>query len=181
MNLPILFKLHPLLLLFLFSLLFTHCGKDEIPKSDLVIKDNLFYKKGNDAPFTGREKVRVENKIMEYDIKDGIKHGEFRLYSENGNLEIKGQLDSNRNVGKWQYFYPGGEIESEGYFVNNLSDGKWVWYYPEGEKREEGSYQKGQRVGLWYQFNNNGEVVFKKNFDLEDTLNTAEDSIRTEI
>ena len=158
---------HFSVLIILFSVLFVACGKEEIPKSSLIIKDNLLYKRGSNVPFTGREKAMVDNKIIEYDVKDGLKHGEFRIYSEEGNIEIQGQLDSNRNVGKWQYFYPNGELESEGYFNLDHPDGKWIWNYSDGKRKEEGEYINGNRIGMWYQFENNGEVIFEKNYDLE--------------
>jgi len=167
---------HFSVLIILFSVLFVACGKEEIPKSSLIIKDNLLYKRGSNVPFTGREKAMVDNKIIEYDVKDGLKHGEFRLYSEEGNIEIQGQLDSNRNVGKWQYFYPNGELESEGYFNLDHPDGKWIWNYSDGKRKEEGEYINGNRIGMWYQFENNGEVIFEKNYDLNDTLSTEKDT-----
>jgi len=165
-----------LLLFILFSLLFYSCGKDEIPKSSLIIKGNLLYKRGSEVPFTGRERALVNDKIVEYDVKDGYKHGEFRIFSQDGILEVQGQIDSNRNVGKWEYFYPDGQIESEGYFINDLPQGKWVWNYPDGKRKEEGFYQNGERIGMWYQFENNGEVILEKNYDLNDTLSTEKDT-----
>jgi len=168
MNLLQLIKYFSLLLV-LFLVVITACGKEELPKSSLVVKNNLLYKMGSDVPFTGREKALVENKIIEYDVKDGLKHGEFRIYSEEGNVEIQGQLDSNRNVGKWQYFYPNGEIESEGYFNLDRPDGKWIWNYPDGKRKEEGVYINGNRVGMWYQYDNNGKVTFEYNYELNDT------------
>ena len=160
----------------IFSLLFYSCTKEEIPKSSLILKDNLLYKQGSDIPFTGRERALVENKIVEYDVKEGLKHGEFRIFSEEGKLELQGQLDSNRNVGKWQYYYPNGQIESEGYFVSDLPEGKWTWYYQGGTVREEGIFQKGIRIGMWYQFNNSGEIIFEKKYDLKDSSNALKDS-----
>ena len=145
------------------------CGKDEIPKSTLIIKDNLLYKQGSDIPFTGRERALVENKIIEYDVKDGYKHGEFRIFSEAGILEIEGQLDSNRNVGRWKYFYSNSKVESEGDFVNDKPDGLWIWNYPDGKKKEEGNYVKGERFGLWYGYDSTGKIIFEKNYDLEDS------------
>ena len=171
MNASKLYKL-ALLLVIISSVLFYSCAKEEMPKSSLIIKDNLLYKKGSDVPFTGRERAFVENKIIEYDVKDGYKHGDFRIFSEDGILELQGQIDSNRNVGKWQYYYPSGEIESEGYFVNNVADGKWSWYHRDGTLSEEGIFQNGIRVGMWYQFNNSGEIIFEKNYDIVDSLNT---------
>jgi len=169
----------PLLIFILLSLLFISCSKEETPNSSLIVKDNLLYKRGSNVPFTGREKALVDNKIVEYDVKDGLKHGEFRIFSEDGKLEIRGQIDSNRNVGKWQYFYSSGEVESEGYFNNDRPEGNWIWNYPDGKKKEEGSYHNGERIGMWYQYDNNGEVIFEKNYDLDDTLNTESDTTNT--
>ncbi len=155
------------------------CG-DDIPKSDLVVKDNLIYKKGSDTPFTGREKARVEDKIIEYDIINGIKHGDFMLYYENGTLQIKGKIDSNKNVDKWQYFYPDGSLESEGYFLDDQPEGRWVWYFPNGQLKEEGSYHKGKRVGWWKQFDESGNLIFEDEFEKNDSL-AIEDSLLSNI
>jgi len=156
------------------------CEKNHIPKSDLVIKDSLIYKKGSDTPFTGREKARIEDKIIEYDILNGIKHGEFFLYYEDGTLQIKGKIDSNKNVGKWEYFYPNGEIESQGFFINDMPEGRWTWFYTNGKLKEEGSYHNGRRVGWWKQFDENGNVIFENDFKMSDSL-TVEDSILSDI
>lgn len=161
--------------------LFISCGKDETPKSDLIIKDNLIYKKGSNTPFTGREKARVEDKIIEYDIADGIKHGDFRLYYEDGTLQIKGQIDKNKNIGKWQYFYETGELESEGYFVDDLPEGRWAWFYVNGKLREEGSYHKGNRVGWWRQFDESGKLFFEKEFTPGDSSTVDEDTLASKI
>jgi antitoxin component YwqK of YwqJK toxin-antitoxin module len=167
-------------LLFLSSLLFSSCGKEEIPKSSLIIKDNLLYKRDSNVPFTGREKALVESKIIDYEVKDGYKHGQFRMYYTDGKLELEGQLDSNRNVGKWQYFHPNGVLESEGNFDYDLPDGKWFWYYPDGKKKEEGFFNKGKRIGIWYQYDRDGKIALEKNYDLEDSLNVQQDSLKKE-
>lgn len=156
------------------------CEKNDFPKNDLVIKDSLIYKKGSNTPFTGREKARVENKIIEYEIVDGVKHGEFFLYYEDGTPQIKGTLDNNRNVGKWQYFYQNGELESEGFFVDDKPEGRWVWFYPNGKLKEEGSYHNGQRVGWWKQFDENGNVIFENEFEITDSL-ASEDSMYLDL
>ena len=158
------------------SLFFFSCNKEEIPKSSLIIKDNRLYKIGSNTPFTGRERALVDNEIVEYDVKDGLKHGEFRIFSKEGVPKMQGQIDSNRNVGKWQYFFPDGQLESEGFFVDDKPEGKWVWYYPEGKIREEGNYQKGLRVGDWFQYSSSGSIIYKNHFSLEDSVSSSEDS-----
>ena len=158
------------------SIAFVSCDEKKNSEADLEIKDGLLYKKGSDTPYTGRERAKVENNILEYDVKDGIKHGEFLIYSTEEVLLIKGQLDSNRNVGKWQYFYPTGELEYEGHFVDNQPEGQWFWYYRDGKKREEGNYNAGMRVGVWYQYDHDGEIVFEKDFD--DTSDVSQSNIK---
>jgi len=155
-------------------LLVSSCGKDEKPKSTLVVKDNLLYKQGSNTPFTGKERAFVENKIVEYDVVDGYKHGEFRIFSEDGVIEMEGQLDSNRNVGRWRYYYANGQIESEGLFINDLPNGFWLWNYPDGKKRDEGNYSNGQRVGVWYHYDSTGKLIFEINYDSGDTLKRTE-------
>ena len=110
----------------------TFCAEEYIPETSLEMRDTLIYKKGSNVPFTGREKAKVKDKVIEYHVVNGFRHGEFIIYYENGNMQIKGQLDKNRNVGKWQYFYESGEIESEGFFVDNQPEGKWIWYFQSG-------------------------------------------------
>jgi len=164
------FKIPSLIILLFLSIILTSCGKEEVPKSSLVIKDNLLYKKGSDVPFTGREKAKVEDKIIEYDVKNGYKHGDFILYFENGNIAMQGQLDSNRNIGKWSYYFPDGKLESEGYFNLDIPDGKWIWYFPGGKLKEKGEYNNGVRIGIWRQFDENGKLTFEHNYELTDSV-----------
>jgi antitoxin component YwqK of YwqJK toxin-antitoxin module len=145
------------------------------PESKLELKDSLIYQKGSDTPFTGREYARIENKIIEYDVVNGVKNGEFRLYYEDGELEIKGNLVNNMNEGRWQYFYESGQVESEGDFIDNLPEGTWRWFYRSGNLREEGLFQKGKRIGLWKQFDEMGTVIEEKEYLLSDSLNTGTD------
>jgi len=164
---------------FLILLIFVSCAKEEVPKSSLVVKDNLLYKRDSDIPFTGREKAVVEDRMIEYDVKDGYKHGEFKIYYLDGTPEMIGLLDSNRNVGKWQYFHPNGKLESEGNFNYDIPDGRWFWFDSKGNKIEEGIFENGKRVGVWIQYDSLGKIIFEKNYDMEDTLNLAEDSTKT--
>ena len=151
----------------------TFCSEEYIPETSLEMRDTLIYKKGSDVPFTGKEKAKVRDKTLEYDIVNGVRHGKFLIYYDNGNIEIKGQMDDNINVGKWQYFYESGEIESEGYFVNNQPEGKWVWYFRSGELKEEGEFKQGRRVGKWKNFDENGNVMQETEFMFDDTTNTT--------
>jgi MORN repeat variant len=162
----------------LLSLVLNSCQEkvEEAPKSSLELRDNLLYKVGSDKPFTGRERALVKGKIIEYDVKDGLKHGEFKVFFENGNIEMQGQIDSNRNVGKWQYFYEDGNIESEGNFDFDKPNGKWIWYYPDGTKREEGNYNNGIQVGTWFEFDSTGTVISEHEYEMGESSKDSSDT-----
>ena len=57
-------------------------------------------------------------------------------------------------------------------------NGKWIWNYSDGKKSEEGNYRNGERIGIWFQYDNNGEIIFEKNYDLNDSLNTEKDTTK---
>ena len=160
------------LLLVVSAFNFTYCS-NETSESDLIIKDNIIYKKGENKPFTGTERAKVKDKIIEYDIVDGIKHGKFRLYFSNGNIAVSGQIDNNKNTGKWQYYYESGSLESGGTFVNDLLDGKWVWYHSSGKLKEEGNYNLGKKIGVWKSFDEKGELLIEEDFSLQETTNKS--------
>lgn len=168
---------HLLIVTFTLVIIFltSFCKEDYIPESSLEMRDTLIYKKGSNIPFNGREKARVNHRVIEYDVVDGVRHGEFFIYYENGNFEIKGQMENGKNVGKWQYFYESGELESEGNYVNDQPEGKWVWYSFAGNIIEEGNFEQGRRVGLWRNFDEYGNVTFEKEFSLDDSTNTTAD------
>lgn len=149
----------------------------ELTDNDLEIRDNLIYERGKSIPFSGLERAEVNDKIIEYEIVDGVKHGRFKLYYENGKEEIIGMIENNANAGKWEYFYESGKLESGGYFVDDMPEGRWLWYYESGEIKEEGNFHKGKRIGWWYQYDPDGNEFYKNNFDEIDSSDTNIDSV----
>jgi antitoxin component YwqK of YwqJK toxin-antitoxin module len=172
------FLLSALIIFVQFFILSCDNNNDDSMKSTLQLRDTLLYKTGSDLPFTGTEKARVENKVIEYDVVDGLKHGNFRVYYESGKIEVRGQIDKNKNIGKWKYFYESGQLESEGNFVDNLPEGEWKWYYRSGELREQGIIKGGKRIGLWKQFDTSGNVIEEIQIFESDSLSTETDSLQ---
>ena len=162
-------------ILFLFAGSFlSSCNQNEVPASSLELRDTLIYKKGETQPYTGHEKARIKDKIIEYDVVNGIKQGDFKLFFLNGNLQIEGRLKNNKNVGLWKYYYETGELESKGEFENDKPKGEWTWYYPSGKIRERGNYFEGNRIGKWQDFDEAGNVTEEKDFSLQDSVKDDE-------
>lgn len=132
--------------------------------SKLVTKNGLIYKEGSTEPYTGKEKVKVSDRIMEYEVVNGKKEGEFRIYYLDGKPQIVGQMVNNKNEGLWKYYYDSAQLESEGNFKNDMPEGEWNWYFIDGKLRETGSYTSGLREGKWLSYNETGAVISEKYF-----------------
>jgi antitoxin component YwqK of YwqJK toxin-antitoxin module len=143
------------------------CHEASHKNPEIMIKDGLIYMQGEMQPFTGHVKDTVQEKIIEYDVLNGMKHGEFRTYFKNGNIEMIGHIKENMNQGVWKYYYKSGQLESEGNFLDDVAEGEWKWFYENGNIKERGVFVKGNREGVWKTFSVDGtiaeEIVYKQN------------------
>jgi len=122
----------------------------------IVIRNGLIYKQGDNLPYTGHVKDTVENKIIGYDVVNGLKNGEFFITTLAGNSSISGFVENNKNVGTWKYFYDDGCLESSGDFSDDKPHGKWSWYYKNGKVKSEGNYVSGKPEGRWIRYDIQG-------------------------
>ncbi len=123
---------------------------------NIYVKDGLIYKQGESIPFTGRILDSLDSKIVEYDVVEGLKNGEFCVSNFNGVFTVFGSIKKNKNVGIWSYFYESGQLESKGNFKNDLPHGKWQWFYKDGTLKSEGYYINGNQEGEWKSFSEHG-------------------------
>ncbi|MEP0861646.1 MAG: toxin-antitoxin system YwqK family antitoxin [Ignavibacterium sp.] len=150
------------------SLLFFSC--EQAKKSDieqpLVLKNGLLYKDSTATiPFTGRHKSKVIDKVIEYEVKDGIKNGDFILYYPNGKVEMKGKILNDKNEGEWKYYLPDGTLQTVGIFVNDVPESTWTWYYQDGKIFEQGNFKNGIRIGEWKTFDQYGKLRVSRKFE----------------
>jgi antitoxin component YwqK of YwqJK toxin-antitoxin module len=146
-------------------------NNNSIKEKESLLKINgLLYKNGSKSPFTGIEKSKVRDRILEYDVVNGIKNGRFKVFYSDGTLQISGQLINDKNEGLWQYFYTNAQLESQGDFKNDLPTGSWYWYFPDGKIKEEGVFIEGKREGKWVSYKENGQVDTEKNYENGETV-----------
>jgi len=139
---------------------------DSPQETDSIYEQNgLIFSQSTDEPFTGKVVDTVANRIVKYDVKTGVKNGEFIICLLDGSKSVIGEIINNKNEGKWSYYYPDGKLESEGYFKADVAVDKWTWYYSNGNKMEEGRFVNGKREGNWLLYNKDGtlksSLVFK--------------------
>lgn len=124
-------------------------------------RDGLLFIQGQNKLFSGKVVDTLAKKILEYEVVDGKKNGEFKISSLNGSIEMFGKIKENLNVGQWCYYYPNGQLESVGDFQNNLSEGKWTWYFESGKIREIGYFKAGKKDGDWTIYDEKGNIKRK--------------------
>ena len=142
----------------LFFFLINGCSSENIPYGRIYSENGVIYGSATGKPFSGRVIDTLSNKIIEYDVINGIKNGEFIIYFQNHELEIYGRMKNNKNEGKWSYFYQNGKLESEGIFKNDFPTDKWIWYYPDGATKEEGYFINGKKEGKWILYDERGNL-----------------------
>lgn len=150
-----------LLYIFLFSatLLLSSCSNQKPDSDSIILKNGLICTMDNGEPYTGKVHDVISSQILEYDVVNGLKDGNFDVYSPTGKVLISGTIKENKNEGLWQYFYPDGELESQGYFKNDFTSDKWLWYYPDGKLKRTGYYLQGKKDGKWTEYDEYGNVI----------------------
>lgn len=158
------------ILLLLILIMFMSCGKKEITREDLVLKDGVPYVSKTNKKFSGELKEFYENKnlksVITYEdgvrvlfksfYEDGVlseefnkKEGYAKNFYRNGN--IKRNLKMNEK--EVETFYENGEIDQKVEILSHdpfIREGKYISYHSNGKVREEGNYKKDKREGLWY-------------------------------
>jgi antitoxin component YwqK of YwqJK toxin-antitoxin module len=144
-------------------------------RSNPVINNGLIYLEGQSFPFTGRIMDTLDNKMMvEFDVVNGLKNGEYFLFSFSGKLIAYGFLENNKNIGTWKYYYENGQVECSGEFKDDEPIGKWNWYYEDGVKKCEGLYLKGLPEGKWMKYDNDGYPGLVINFSSGEVISIIE-------
>jgi len=167
-----------LFLILISSILFS-CGIKKVKtKNDLsaplVYKNGLYYADSTSSiPFTGRNKSKMLDQVIEYDVINGVREGDFIVYYPNKNVQIIGKLSNNKNVGEWKYYNSNGTIESVGNFLDDKPSGTWIWYYPNGKVAEEGKFTDGKRDGDWKSYDSLGALKILRKYKMDKMIDST--------
>ena len=143
--------------------------------NNILIKDGLIYRSGESTPLTGKVLDTLDNKvILEYDVVNGIKEGQFFISTLEGKYTVFGSISANKNVGCWKYFYEDGQIQCSGCYDNDLPTGKWTWFYENGREMGEGLYLKGIKVGKWIEYDDTGYPISFILYQDDEVINKVE-------
>jgi antitoxin component YwqK of YwqJK toxin-antitoxin module len=129
------------------------------------------------AACNNRTSQNIDNSVQHDTIKTDkvaaitkdsvIKNGEYIQYYKNGVIKISGIMKDGKREGLWKSFYENGSPWSETTFKNGVKNGKTITWYENEKKRYEGFYTNDSESGKWIFLDEKGNVVTKKDYDLE--------------
>ena len=111
--------------------------KVSIKMDEVVKRDDTFYKKFSNIPFSGH----------------------IESYHPNGQLKIIGEFSEGKKIGKWVEYYMSGVKKSEGKFAKGKKDGAWVYYFLNKNIKEKQLFINGNKDGLWEKFDVHGTLI----------------------
>ncbi len=183
-------------LILLTVIIITSCEK-EVNRSQLVERNNLLLDRGK--AFTGKSIQYFDgtsNIQSSTSYRMGKRHGEYKLFYENGQLELKEvnedgltegvsiRYDQNGNKlvelnyskgkrnGICKIFYEDGQVQEEGEFVNNDLTCLSKRWHENGNQQGEGRLVAGVRDGNWKFWDISGQRSKDQLFDKGRLLET---------
>ena len=104
---------------------------ETLTMNDLVIRDNLYYKKFTNVPFTGEI--------------SGLENGSFEKGKKNG---------------PWENYHTNGQLWVKGNYKDGIRDGFWEAYFDDGQSMYKANYKDGKPDGLEEMFDEDGNLTF---------------------
>ena len=108
---------------------------------DLVLRNDLYYKKFTNVPFNGEVSGIESGKF-----KNGIKDGEWLRYNKNGQLEYKGNYKYGRRDGPTESYNENGQLILIGRWKSGKREGLWNLYHDNGNLEEKINWKDGERI-----------------------------------
>ena len=129
-------------LLIIFCLLFTFVGcSKKIDSDDLVKKNELYYEKFTDVPFTGEVTGQKQGKISR-----GRREGKWVEYYESGHISEKANYKDGIPEGESLEYYENGQLKSKINYKDRKQEGEWLWYYENGQLEFKNNYKDGKLI-----------------------------------
>jgi antitoxin component YwqK of YwqJK toxin-antitoxin module len=115
---------------------------ESVEVNDLVRRDDIYYKKFSDAPFTGKITGRPQGSF-----KNGKRHGPWVNYHDNGQLMDREFYKDGEHVGLWVSYFENGKLLSKMTHKDGMTLSV-VIYNEDGTEwgSFDGNYKDGMKV-----------------------------------
>jgi len=147
----------------------------ETNEDRLILNNGLVFIEGDTVPFTGRIQDTLNNNlIVEFNVVNGVKNGQYLLFNSQGKLVVSGCLEQDKNIGTWEYYYDDGQLRCTGNFNNDKKSGNWIWYQRNGLKECEGTFLKGTLQGQFLKYDDKGDLRLVINYESGEVISFIE-------
>ena len=177
----------------LISTLSFPCLSEPLTIDDLVRRNDLWYKKFTDEPYTGKITGKENGKLTK-----GVKDSLWLSYHSNGQLFSKGTYVLGERIGTFEFYWKSGklsgrykydkgrEVYIELYYENgvltekyNRRDGKYhgpyEYFAENGYPKIRGNFRNGERHGSWEHFSDKGNLQKKIVYNADTGIDEYED------
>lgn len=102
--------------------------------------------------------------VARYSTREGLLHGPFTHYYEEGSVAAFSTFDNGARVGKTTNYYPSGRLASVQPYQEGLPNGKHLYYYPDGAVKAEIDYAGGRLDGKVHLYDHFGRLCRELSF-----------------
>ncbi len=96
--------------------------------------------------YAATESVKEKYSVLRSNPK--VKHGQYTLYTDKGQLLEKGDYSDNLKGGIWEEYYTSGQLKSRGNYVHGVKVGQWDHYFGDGRLYEKFDLDKKRALYL---------------------------------
>ena len=140
-------------------------GRDDDGSSTAAKSDSQTPDGAGDAPSDVAERERTGGAELwrsglreEGSYHEGVRHGLWRAWREDGSLRSQGTYVHGLRDGVWEAFGENGALLSELAYEEGIRSGFWTAYSESGAVLEEGQYSGDAATGRWTTYYSGGQV-----------------------
>ena len=147
---------------------------------DLFVREQTYFNKFSDMPFTGKVKGRINGEII-----NGLRHGKWEVYYKQDLfdklldkkvLKVRGNFEAGLREGTWEYYFENGNLFAKGNYSRDLMIDIWNIYYDDEELRLIKYFGNDVKSKTYYveEFWHNGNIKNEGNA-IKEHYNNVED------
>ena len=169
---------------------------NRIDLNELENVGGKWYHFESDIPYTGigyKISDNTGNIIIEKKFINGIYSGKYFEWWDDGASKVKGAFRNGLMHGRWKFYYENGDLScsgsydnaNNGFLMNGINgipkkgkSGLWTFWSKKGKKTEEGYFRKGEQYGRWAFWDNKGKRYSGTKINYEISLDENVDKDR---
>jgi len=113
----------------------------------------------------GELKEYKKNKLnLSINYINGIKHGLYKEYYDNGNIRIECNYSDEQKHGLYKKYYDNGNIRIECNYIDDKKNSEYKEYYDNGQIKEICNYIDDKKNGEYKEYYDNGQLYIDCNY-----------------